>query len=103
WWRNQNFSKENPMNKPPTSKTAWEKSAQNHFRKAEQTETNLKQVRRKERVADAAKTEKLRALRLAKEAQDKLAAETEAQTNVDVKPAPRSPRKSKRGPIRMIY
>src|SRR5215510_1045371 len=82
WWRNQNFSKENPMNKPPTSKTAWEKSAQNHFRKAEQTETNLKQVRRKERVADAAKTEKLRALRLAKEAQDKLAAETEAQTNV---------------------
>jgi hypothetical protein len=91
------------MNKPPTSKTAWEKSAQNHFRKAEQTEASFKQVRRKERAAEAVKTEKLRALRLAKEAQDKLAAETEAQTNVGVKPVSRHPRKSKRGPVRMIY
>jgi hypothetical protein len=82
----------NPMKKP---KTEWEKSAQNYFRKAEQTETSLKQAHRKERAADAAKTEKLRALRLAKEAQDKLAAETEAQTNVGVKPVARS-RKSKR-------
>jgi hypothetical protein len=91
------------MNKPPTSKTAWEMSAQSHFKKAEHTETSLKQARRKERVADAVKTEKLRALRLAKEAQDKLAAETEAQTNVAAKPAARHPRKSKRGPVRMIY
>ena len=89
------------MNKPPTSKTAWEKSAENHFRRAEQTETSLKQVRRKEREADAVKTERLRALRLAKEAQDELA--TEAQTNAGVKPTSRHPRKSKRGPIRMIY
>jgi hypothetical protein len=89
------------MNKPPMSKSAWEKSAQNHFKKAEQAETSLKQVRRKERAADAAKTEKLRALRLAKEAQDKLAAETEAQTNAGAKPAARQPRK--RGPVRMIY
>ena len=86
------------MNKPPT---AWEKSAENHFRKAEQTETNLKQVRRKERVADAAKTEKLRALRLAKEAKDKLAAEPEAQPPAGEKPDAQPPRKSK--PIRMIY
>jgi hypothetical protein len=91
------------MNKQLTSKTAWEKSAQTHFRKAEQTETNLKQVRRKERAADAVKTEKLRALRLAKEAQDKVAAETEAQTNVGVKPVAPHPRKRKRGPVRMIY
>ena len=84
------------MNKPPMSKTAWEKSAQTHFRKAEQSETSLKQTRRKERAADAAKTEKLRALRLAKEAQDKLAAETETPTNGSVKPAAR-PKQSKRG------
>jgi hypothetical protein len=89
------------MNKPPMSK--WEKSAQSHFKKAEQSETSLKQVLRKERAADAAKTEKLRALRLAKEAQDKLAAETEAQTNTDVKTAERRPRKSKRSSDRMIY
>jgi hypothetical protein len=91
------------MNKPPAPKTAWEKSAQNHFKKAEQTEASLKQVRRKERAADAAKTEKLRALRLAKEAQDKLAAETEAQTNLGAKPVDQPPRKTKRGPVRMIY
>jgi hypothetical protein len=91
------------MNKPPVPKTAWEKSAQSHFRKAEQSETSLKQARKKERAADAAKTERLRALRLAKEAQDKLAAETEAQTNAGVKPVARRPQQSKRGPVRMIY
>ena len=89
------------MNKPPRSK--WEKSAQSHFKKAEQNETSLKQVLRKERAADASKTEKLRALRLAKEAQDKLAAETEALANGGVKPAEPRPRKSKRTPDRMIY
>ena len=91
------------MNKPPMSKTAWEKSAQNHFKKAEQSETNLKQARRKERAADAAKTEKLRALRLAKEAQDKLAAESEAGTDAGAKPAAKRPQQGKRGPVRMIY
>jgi hypothetical protein len=91
------------MNKTPMSKTAWEKSAQSHFRKAEQSETSLKQARRKERAADAAKTEKLRALRLAKEAADKLAAETEAQTSVGAKSPARGPQKSGRGSIRMIY
>jgi hypothetical protein len=89
------------MNKPPAPKTAWEKSAQSHFRKADQTETSLKQVRRKERAADAAKTERLRALRLAKEAQDKTAAETEAQTDGREKPVAQPHRKSK--PVRMIY
>ena len=89
------------MNKPPISKTVWEKSAQNHFKKAEQSETSLKQERRKERAADAAKTEKLRALRLAKEAEDKLAAGAEAQTSVGVKSPARAPQKSK--PVRMIY
>jgi hypothetical protein len=98
---NQDASKGHPMNKPPAPKTAWEKSAQNHFKKAEQTEMSLKQVRRKERAADAAKTEKLRALRLAKEAQDKVAAEPEVQPNPGDKPEAQPPRKSK--PVRLVY
>jgi hypothetical protein len=88
------------MNK--MSQTAWEKSAQMHFRKAEQGETSLKQALRKERAADADKTAKLRALRLAKEAQDNLAAETEAQS-AGVKSTAQRPRQTKRGPVRMIY
>jgi hypothetical protein len=91
------------MNKPPMSQSTWEKSAQNHFRKAEQSEPLSKQARKKERAADAAKTAKLRALRLAKEAQDKLAAETEAQTSGGVKSTARRPQQSKRASIRMIY
>ena len=91
------------MNKPPISQTVWQKSAQIHFRKAEQSETSLKQARKKARAADAEKTAKLRALRLAKEAQDKLVAETEAQASVGMKSAARRPQQSKRSPIRMIY
>ena len=88
------------MNKPPMSQSSWEKSAQNHFRKAEQSETTLKQTRKKERAADAAKTAKLRELRLSKEAQDKLAAETEAQ---GAKSKVQRSQPSKRSTIRMFY
>jgi hypothetical protein len=55
-----------------------EKGAQKYFKKEIQDETLAKQTRKKERAADAAKTAKLRALRLAKEAADKEA--TEMQT-----------------------
>ena len=91
------------MNKPPLSQSAWEKSAQSHFRKAQPSETSLKQARGKERAADAAKTERLRALRLAKEAQDKLVAETEGQTKAGVKSVARGTHQSKRGLVRMTY
>jgi hypothetical protein len=89
------------MNK--MSQTAWVKSAQIHFRKAEPGETSLKQALKKERAADADKTAKLRALRLAKEAQDKLVAETEAQTNVGAKSTARRAHQRKRSSVRMIY
>ena len=48
-----------------------EKGAQKYFKKEVQDETLAKQARKKERAAGAAKTAKLRALRLAKEAADK--------------------------------
>ena len=60
---------------------AAQKNAQHYFRKAElQPDTLAKQARKKERVAGAANTARLRELRLAKEAEekqakDKLAAE----------------------------
>ena len=69
------------MSKPTQPMNAAQKNAQHYFRKAElQPDTLAKQLRKKERVADAANTKRLRELRLAKEAEeqqarDKLAAE----------------------------
>ena len=48
------------------------KRAQNHFTASEQRDTLVKQEIEKERAASAAKTAKLKALRLAKEAEDKI-------------------------------
>ncbi|HEY5336608.1 MAG TPA: hypothetical protein VIJ85_00265 [Rhizomicrobium sp.] len=48
------------------------KRAQNHFTASEQRDTLVKQEIEKERAASAAKTAKLKALRLAKEADDKV-------------------------------
>ena len=60
------------MTNPTQSRNAAQKNAQNYFRKAElQPETLVKQARKKERVAVAANTAKLRELRLAKEAAEK--------------------------------
>jgi len=60
------------MTRPTQPQNAAQKNAQNYFRKAElQPETLLKQTRKKERVAAAANTAKLRGLRLAKEAAEK--------------------------------
>ncbi len=51
------------------------KRAQNHFTASEQRDTLVKQEIEKERAASAAKTAKLKALRLAKEADDKVEAD----------------------------
>jgi len=50
-------------------------NAQKYFRKAEQSDESVAQVRRTERQATAAKTAKLRGLRLAKEEADRAATE----------------------------
>jgi hypothetical protein len=54
------------------SRDAARKRAQNHFTASEQRDVAVKQEIEKERAAIAAKTAKLRALRLAKEAVDKV-------------------------------
>ncbi|MBI3676698.1 MAG: hypothetical protein HY243_08790 [Proteobacteria bacterium] len=54
------------------------KKAQTHFTASEARDALVKQEIEKERAAVAAKTAKLRALRLAKEAQDKIEAEKQA-------------------------
>jgi hypothetical protein len=51
------------------------KNAQNYFTQSEQRDKLLRQEIEKERAASAAKTAKLRALRLAKEAADKAEAD----------------------------
>ena len=93
------------MTDTTTMRTNLEKNAQKYFRKTEQSEALSKQTRKKERTADAAKTARLRGLRLAKEAvdkeeADKLAAKkSEAQSK---RPARRLPQ-PKRASVRMIY
>ena len=85
---------------PP--RNAAQKNAQNYFRRADlQPDAAAKQARKKERVAGAANTARLRELRLAKEAaekqeRDKLAAETGA--------APRPKRaRAVKSVVRMTY
>ncbi len=82
------------MANPPTRDNTAAK-AEKYFRKAEQTETSANQIRRKERLAAAAKTEKLRGLRLAKDEADKTAQEAGGKPDggarkrvTKVKPAP---------------
>ena len=95
------------MTKTAALQNSHEKNARRYFTKPDQNETSAKQTRKKERTADAAKTAKLRGLRLAKEAADKevadkLAAEkAEAQAGAK-RPARRTP-EHKRTPVRMIY
>ena len=60
---------------PPNSA---EKNAQKFFKKAEQNDTLAKRTRKKERSDHAAKTAKLRGLRLAKETVDKAEADKQA-------------------------
>jgi len=57
------------------ARDAAQKRAQSHFTASEQRDVLVKQEIEKERAAIAAKTAKLRALRLAKEAEDKIEAD----------------------------
>lgn len=84
-----------------TPPNAAEKNARKFFRKAEQGETLIKQTLKKERAASEANTAKLRALRLAKEAADKIAAEAEGATKK--KRAARRPAEKKRPALRLVY
>ena len=87
------------MPKTTTRDTA-QKNAQHYFRKAElQPDTLAKQMQKKERVAGAANTARLRELRLAKEA-----AEKQAQEAAGVDPATRRKRaRPARSVVRMSY
>ena len=95
------------MTMPTTPQKPHEKNAQKYFAKPEQSETLAKQTRKKERTAYAAKTAKLRGLRLAKDAADKeeadkLAAEKPAATT-GTKRVARRTAEPKRALVRMIY
>jgi hypothetical protein len=80
-------------------------SAQNYFRRAELDEASAKQIRKKERAAEAAKTANLRRLRLEKESRDKEAADKLAAENggQPAKPARRPKAARKRKAVRMVY
>ena len=82
-----------------------QKGAQKYFTKTAQDDTLAKETRKKERNVGAAKMAKLRALRLAKEAADKVETDRLAQT---AGAAPSAPRKRARavkpaGMIRLSY
>ncbi len=62
--------------------------AQEQFQKVTQRDTEVRKEREKEQNATATKIAKLRALRLAKEAEDKIAADAEALANPPKKKAP---------------
>jgi hypothetical protein len=92
------------MSKLPNQKAA-AKNAQAYFRGSERDEETAKQIRKKERAADTAKTAKLRQLRLEKEAlekdaADKLSAENGGQP---AKPARQKVAARKRTAVRMVY
>jgi hypothetical protein len=61
-------------NAKPRDREGVRRRAQNHFAMAEQRDSTVKQMIDSERAATDAKTAKLRALRLAKEETDRVAA-----------------------------
>ncbi len=61
--------------------------AQEQFQKVAQRDTDVRKEREKEQTATTAKIAKLKALRLAKEAEDKIAADAEALANPPKKKA----------------
>jgi hypothetical protein len=73
------------------------RKAANYFTQAEQRDKLVRQEIEKERAASAAKTAKLRALRLAKEAADKDAAEKRALEKAEAKTLAESRRKRPSG------
>ncbi len=95
------------MYKPTVPQNTPEKNAQKYFTKTEQNETLEKKARKKERAATAAKTERLRDLRLAKEVADKAEADRLAAEKAEnpgaAKRTARRPAQKKRPALRMIY
>jgi hypothetical protein len=80
------------MDRPTKPQNAAQKSAQTYFNKAAQDDSVAKQSRKKERATADAKTAKLRALRMAKEAADKQEADRLAAEPGHVAPTPRRKR-----------
>ena len=75
------------------------RKAQNHFAASEQRDALVRKEIEKERAVSAAKTAKLRALRLAKEASDKEAADRLETEKVEAKPRKsRTPPRNRRAP-----
>jgi len=85
---------------PPKSTDAARKTAQNHFTQSEQRDKLVKQEIEKARAASAAKTARLRALRMAKEAADKETADRKEaeKASAKAKPAVRAPKRMNRAP-----
>ena len=91
------------MPSAPTRQNTAATNAQKYFRKAEQTDASVNQMRRTERQATAAKTAKLRDLRLAKDEADKAAQEaTENASKPEGEPTIRRKRAAKAKPVHMI-
>ena len=65
------MSAHNPLSPPPRDRDGARRKAQNYFAVREQRDSAIKQEMNRERAATDAKTEKLRALRLAKEEIDR--------------------------------
>lgn len=86
-------------------KSSLVKNAQTYFRRAEHDEATAKQIRKKERAAEATKIANLRRLRLEKEAADREAANKLAAENggQPPRPAQRTNATRKRAAVRMIY
>ncbi|GEM_PF-1347697 len=76
------------------TRDAARKRAQNHFTASEQRDIAVKQEIERERAATAAKTVKLRALRLAKEAEDKIEADKQALIDTAAKAASKAAAKA---------
>jgi hypothetical protein len=72
------------------------RKAQNHFTASEQRDALVKQEIEKERAALAARTAKLKALRLAKEAEDKAEADRRAAADP---PKPKAKPKAKKSRV----
>jgi hypothetical protein len=88
------------MANPDDRRDQARRKAQNHFAASEQRDALARKEIEKERAVSAAKTAKLRELRLAKEASDKEAASRlAAETATAKKAKPRAPR-PKRAPAK---
>jgi hypothetical protein len=83
------------MSGPSDQKDAARRKAQNHFAASEQRDNSVKQEIARARAQSDAKTAKLRALRLAKEAEEKVEADKKEAERIAQKakgPAAKKPR-----------